>query len=127
MGRGRVGGGAQSWCRGGVGSGGPQASLGQKGVSTHPFDPAKSTGVNMTSIRREGWWGTVGGEHVKGNEEGHRGYSSDRSSNSSSTSSSTKSSKRLDGRWDATSSIPFDRGKTPRALPWHVMFECSIA
>ena len=42
---GGLGGGTQSWCRGGVGKGGWQASLGQKGVLTHPFDSGKSKGV----------------------------------------------------------------------------------
>ena len=46
-------GGTQSWCRGGVGNGGWQARLGQKAVSTHPFDPGKSEGVTITLIHRE--------------------------------------------------------------------------
>ena len=108
-----------------MGNGEWQAILGQKGVSTHPFDPGKSKGVTMVLIRREGRRGTAVGEMgvkereylVAHEEQGHR----------SSSSSSTSSSKSLDDRWDGTSWFPFDRGKSLRALPRHCMFECGIA
>ena len=74
-----LGGGTQSWCRGGVGNGGWQVSLGQKVVSIHPFDPGKSKGVTITLIHRECRRSTVVGEisveergYDEGNEE-HQG------------------------------------------------------
>ena len=82
------------------------------------LDPWKSKGVTMMPIHREDRWGTAVREvsvkergYVVDNEEQQGDGSNDSSSN---ISSSTSSNNRLDGRWDGTSSFPFDRGKTGR-------------
>ena len=116
---GGLGGGTQSSCRGGVGNGGWQASLGQKGVSTHPFDPEKSKGVTMMPMYREGRRSTAVGE-MSVKERGYVVEHEVEQGDGSNSSISTSSSKSLDETWDGTSSFPFDRGKTPRALPRHV-------
>ena len=99
-----------------------QGGLGQRGASTHPFDPGIPK-YKMLPVRPENEPDTVWGGYDEENEEEQGGYSSSNSSSNSSTSSST----RLDERWDGTSSFPFDRGKTSPAFPRHDMFECSIA
>ena len=90
----------------------------QRGASTHPFDPGTPK-YSMRSLQPENEPGKVWGGYDEEHEEKQRGYSSSDSTNNS---SSTSSSKRLDGRWDETSSFPFDRGKISPALPRHIIY-----
>ena len=100
---------------------GMAGDLGSKGGINAPIRPGKSSGVTITPIHRERWQGTVGGVSKEmGYEQEHEQEQGDDSHDSSSN-SSTSISKRLDGRWNGTSSFPFDRGKTHGALPRHVL------
>ena len=103
-----------------MGTGGWQASLGQKGVSTHPFDARKWKGVTIILIHRESRRSAAVGE-MSAKERGYVVEHEEQGKGSSTTSSSTSGSKSLDGRWDGTSSFPFDRDKTLRALPRHLL------
>ena len=103
-----------------MGNGGWRESLGQKGISTHPFQEEKWKGVTMMVIHREGRRGTAVGE-MSVNGRGYVVEHEGKRDGSSSNSSSTCSSKSLDGRWDAKSLFPFDRGKSLREVPSHVL------
>ena len=103
-----------------------RGSLGQRGASTRPSDPGTPKYI-VRPLRPENEPGTVLGGYEEQHEGEQGAYSSDSSNNSSNNSSSTSNIKRLDGKWDRTSSFPFDRGKTSTTFPRHDMFECSIA
>ena len=78
-----------------------QKGFGRRGAPTHPFDPGKL--------------GTVGGRYVE--DEWQR--DSSRSGVEGPNGSSGRSSSRtwLNGRWDGTSTFPFDPGKSQRHSP----------
>ena len=95
-----------------------KGGLSQRGASTHPFDLG-TPNYRMPSLRPKNGPNTVWGGYDEEHEEEQGDYSS---SDSSSNSSSTGNSQRLDGRWDGTSSFPFDTGKAPPAFLWHVIY-----
>ena len=77
-------------------------------ASTHPFDPGTPK-HSMPPLRPKNEPGTVGGGMTR---ETRRTMGVE---------AAATAAAKVWMRWDGTSLFPFDRGKTPRALPWHVL------